>query len=353
MPRTHIMLLIILALCLALGALLGLGFPWASESLGQAWWLEGLAGLNPYLGRALAGALLFGLPAALITRAAMGRFARDLLGEMMAQMRAKNFLPYTFKLEKKESLSNTYENLRTLFDANMAKLALAESERSKYQAALSRYADPTVAGTLKFQGRDYNIQGGRKHVAVLFADIRGFTPMTESLQPEQVVEVLNQHFTAATAAINRNGGKVNKFIGDAVMALFDEPPAYKDGASAARNAILAGLEMQAKWEMAYPQWQAKMAEPVSFGLGVGVHTGTVILGNIGSDERLEYTAIGDTVNLTARICSLAKDGEVLASEEAWAQVVGQFEAFPRPPVPIKGKTGLYTTYLMGRKLFNR
>jgi adenylate cyclase len=210
-----------------------------------------------------------------------------------------------------------------------------------------------VAGALKFQDRDYIIQGGRKKVAVLFADIRGFTPMTESLQPEQVVEILNQHFTAATEAINRHGGKVNKFIGDAVMALFEEPPAYKEGASATNNAIQAGLEMQAKWEMAYPQWQAKIKGSVAFGLGAGVHSGTVILGNIGSDERLEYTAIGDTVNLTARICSLAKDGEVLASEEAWNQVGGQFEAWSRPPVAIKGKTGLYTTYLMGRKVINR
>jgi class 3 adenylate cyclase len=359
MYKTRVTMVLVLFACILLGSLYGLIFIEVAEALHAASLelaklaREDVAGvlhaLEPGLSRALTGVLLFGITAYLVTRSILALFARGLLSELVRLMRSKGYLPYTFEFNKKNSLRHTHENLIGLFETYVKKLHEAEGDKNRYQNAIEKYADPNVGLALKSKGTADTLRSGRKRVAVLFSDIRGFTPMTEALMPEEVVGVLNQHFAASTAAITRHGGKVNKFIGDAVMAIFEEPPSYREDASASRNALNAALEMQEKFEGNYEKWQGRLTHKVTFGLGVGVHCGTVIMGNIGSDERMEYTSIGDTVNLSARICSLAKTGEVLASEESFAEAGAGFICHAKEAVPIKGKTGLYTTYKVTHK----
>jgi adenylate cyclase len=164
--------------------------------------------------------------------------------------------------------------------------------------------------------------------------------------------ILNEHFTVSTRSITSNHGIVNKFIGDAIMAIFEEPPAYHDD-SASRRALSAGLDMISRFDENVRSWTGRVTKPVSFGLGVGVHTGQVILGNIGSSERMEFTAIGDTVNTTSRLCSMAKNGQLVASQECFELAHQWFEAEAQEPVKLKGKTGLYTTYVVKHRIINR
>ncbi len=308
-----------------------------------------LAAVEPSLSRVLTGILLMGLPAYLISSMALSAFARRVLKDLIRLLRTRELLPYKFKLARRQTLGHVHENLAEVLGSVVDRLQEAGTEKAKYQEALGKYADPTVAGVLKYRDIDIRIPSSRKRVAVLFADIRGFTPMTENLLPEEVVMILNEHFSSSTRSVVANGGKVNKFIGDAVMAIFEEPPAYKEDQSASRSAVNAGLEMAARFQENALQWATRVSKPVSFGLGVGVHVGQVILGNIGSDERVEYTAIGDTVNLSSRLCSLAKQGQVVVSEECFENVQHFFDAEVQAPVPIKGKTGLYTTYVVKRR----
>jgi class 3 adenylate cyclase len=349
----------ILLVCVLVGSLIGFVFVEISQfvrdhilALPQLRedWAAVLHSLEPYLSRTLTGAVFIGLTTFFICRMALTDFARDLLEELAGMLRQRKLLPFTFHFDKKESLGNLRENLSFLFDSYVKQLHESVTDKARYEEALSKYADPTVAGALKNQTSEGSIKSGRRRVAILFADIRGFTPMTETLLPEEVVMILNEHFSDAHQAVAKFNGKVNKYIGDAIMAIFEEPPAYKVGESASRNAVAAALEMCRKFEENYPVWASRIHRPVTFGLGVGVHAGEAILGNIGSTERMEYTAIGDTVNLSSRLCSLAKPGQVIISQDCYEEDRASFDAEAQEPKPIKGKSGLYQTYLVRRVL---
>jgi adenylate cyclase len=243
---------------------------------------------------------------------------------------------------------NVQKGVLELFESYVEQLHGAHTEKKRYQEALNTYADPTVAERLKnAQHGHQNIRPERKSVAVLFSDIRGFTAMSEILLPEQVVELLNDYFSFSTSAINKNNGKVNKFIGDAVMATF-EVPAYSEN-SAPKNAILAALQMQEEFQRHIPTWKTRIPQRFEVNLGIGVHFGEAILGTLGSEERREYTAIGDTVNFASRLCSVAKAGQVRVSEDCFERVQEFFDGQAQEAVAVKGKTGTHVTYVVTRK----
>jgi adenylate cyclase len=131
------------------------------------------------------------------------------------------------------------------------------------------------------------------------------------------------------------------------MAVF-EVPSYSEN-SAAKNAILAALEMQEEFQRHLPTWKTRIPQRFDCNLGVGVHYGEAILGTLGSDERREYTAIGDTVNFASRLCSLAKPGQVRVSEDGFERVQEFFDGQAQEAVPVKGKTGTHVTYVVSRK----
>ena len=310
----------------------------------------GLAGAEPLLSQASIGLGIFGLGSYLLVRLALSGFSRRLLGAFTQELRSKGLLSYKFEAQKERKKYRDYqEGMIFLMDSYVERLADAHMEREKYKGALASYADPTVQFRLKYETDQHMIKSEKKTVAVLFADIRGFTAMSEKIMPEEVVHILNEYFSFSTEAIKANNGNVNKFIGDAVMALFEDPPAYKEGESAARNAINAALAMVEDFHRRLPQWQDKLSTPFTCDIGVGVHYGEAILGNLGSNERMEFTAIGDTVNFTSRLCSLAKPGQVRVSESCFERVHEVFEGAVQDAVAVKGKTGLHTTYVVSRK----
>jgi adenylate cyclase len=202
------------------------------------------------------------------------------------------------------------------------KLTGEEREKARIRKIFSRYVEKEVMETLLASGELPDLGGEVYQVTVLFADIRNFTTISERLGPHQVVEMLNGYLSQACDIILARGGTVDKFIGDAVMAIFGAPVRYPDHA---RRALQAALEMaeKAKEFRVWMQQRFRDLELPEFSIGIGLHTGEAIVGNIGSTRRLEFTAIGDTVNAASRLESLTK-------ELGWSIVASQstIEAAP-------------------------
>ena len=168
---------------------------------------------------------------------------------------------------------------------------------------LGRYIPGELVDQIVRRERDMGLGGTRREISVLFADVVGFTPMTEQLEPEHIVTILNELFTILTQIVFRHGGTVDKFLGDCVMALWGAPTEQSDHAS---RAVEAAEDMLSWLETGNERWQETFG--VTIQLAIGVHCGTAVVGNIGSEKRMEYTAIGDVVNVAARL-EADSDGE--------------------------------------------
>ncbi len=186
------------------------------------------------------------------------------------------------------------------------KLTGEERERARIRKIFSRYVADEVVEKLLASGKLPDLGGEVFQVTVLFSDIRNFTTISESLGPRQVVEMLNTYLSQACEPILAQGGTVDKFIGDAVMAIFGAPVPYPDHA---RRALQAALDLAQKAQE-FRTWMTQRfgdLELPGFAVGIGLHTGEAIVGNIGSPKRLEFTSIGDTVNAASRLESLTKE----------------------------------------------
>ncbi len=215
-------------------------------------------------------------------------------------------------------------------------------QKQKIMRAFRKYVAPQVVEEI---ARHHNYQlrlgGEKRHIAVLFVDIRGFTPLSEALAPEQVVEILNEYLSLVTDAIFRNGGTLDKFIGDAAMAVFNAP---FDSEDYVFKAVLAARDIAAGSERMARQFTERFGRAVSY--GVGVHCGDAVVGNIGSDFRMDYTAIGDTVNTAARLESNARPGQILISQQVYDVLGERIDATPLGAIPLKGKTQGVNVYAL-------
>jgi len=183
--------------------------------------------------------------------------------------------------------------------------------------------------------------GARRNMTVLFSDIRGFTTMSEKGTPEDVVAQLNALFTRMVAVVFDHRGTVDKFVGDMIMALYGAPLDDEDHAD---HAVQTALAMIRTLQEMNGEWQAQ-GKP-TLDIGIGVNTGDMVAGNIGSDTIMSYTVIGDAVNLGARLESLNKDyaTRIIISEFTRARLKGQYDIHPLGEVVVKGKTRPVTIF---------
>jgi len=208
-------------------------------------------------------------------------------------------------------------------------------ERERLRGTLGRYVSGDVAERILSESDDLALQGELRQVTILFLDVRGFTSVSEKLQPHEVVELLNQYFAIVVDRVQAHGGTLNKFIGDAAMCTWGAPRAALEPEL---KAVRAALEIQAEARVLSDARAAKGL--VTVGIGIGINAGEVVAGNLGAAARLEYTVIGDAVNLAQRLESQARAGEVLVSEAVQQKVSAQVELEPREPVKLKGKERL-------------
>jgi len=193
--------------------------------------------------------------------------------------------------------------LSTAFNEMSAGLALKE----KYRNVLDRVTDREIAARLL--SGELSLGGELRTASVLFCDIRGFTPLTEGMDPVEVIQMLNLHMSALTTVVHRHHGVVDKFVGDALMAIFGAPKSYQ---ADALDAVECALELLSERE------QLNSLGGHVIQIGIGVATGQVVAGCTGSVERLNYTVLGDRVNLASRLCSRAPAGEIYIDENTRA-----------------------------------
>ena len=186
-------------------------------------------------------------------------------------------------------------------------------------------------------GRQGAVQlgGARQPLTILFSDIRGFTALAESMPPDAIAGLLSAYFTEMVDVIFEHGGTLDKFIGDAIMAQWGAPIRHPDDAD---RALPAALGMQRAVGDINRRWAAQGRPTIS--VGIGINYGEVFAGNIGSHRRLEYTVIGDAVNVASRLCSAAAPGEILVTDAFYRQLGKQKPAVERAEeIEIKGRTG--------------
>ena len=207
-------------------------------------------------------------------------------------------------------------------------------EKKSITGAFSKYVAPQVVDNVVKTGNyELKLGGENRTIAVLFVDIRGFTPLSESLEPEQVVDILNGYLKLTTACVFRHGGTLDKFIGDATMAVFNAPFDTEDYVY---KAVLTAWDIVQGGNRIEKEYLARYGKNVGF--GVGVNCGPAVVGNIGCDTRIDYTAIGDTVNTAARLEANAPRGTVYISEYVYEQIKDRITVEEIGEIPLKGKS---------------
>ena len=208
------------------------------------------------------------------------------------------------------------------------RLAREEVARANY----SRFMPEYVVKQLLEKPDSFRLGGINQKITVLFADIRGFTALSENANPEKIVGLLNRYFTAMSEIIFAYGGTLDKYIGDGLMAIFGAPTASPEDS---KNALKTAVAMQKRLRGLNEELSAEGYGRVE--IGIGLHTGIATIGYIGSEQRSEYTAIGDTVNLAARLEQKALGGQILISEATAAESEGLATLIPQEPVQVKNR----------------
>lgn len=220
--------------------------------------------------------------------------------------------------------------------------ALARDELSKQQverAAMRLYLPAQVVDLISAAGGSIQLGGTLQPLSVLFADIRGFTTLSEQMDAREVVQLLNELFTALSEVIFEAGGTLDKFIGDCVMALFGAPVAFPDSPQRALKAAIGMQRRVAALNLARAKRNLRQIQ-----IGIGLHHGPAVVGNIGSADRMQYTAIGDTVNIAARLVSRAAPEQIVISGE-FQKLVNDCCGFqPLGSAELKGRAAAVETY---------
>ena len=221
---------------------------------------------------------------------------------------------------------------------NIGALILVEdiSSEKRVRSTMSRYMDPQLANQLLEEGDGQAMLGGKAAEAtVLFTDIRSFTTIAEALGPQDTVSMLNEYFEIMVACITDAGGMLDKFIGDAMMAGFGVPLPSEDAADAALRSSIAMISELRKWNA-----DRLKTDKMPVGMGVGVNTDNVVTGNIGSSKRMDFTMIGDGVNLAARLEGSCKTygAQIIISEFTQTKLKGIYALRELDRIVVKGKT---------------
>jgi adenylate cyclase len=218
------------------------------------------------------------------------------------------------------------------FAAALAAYLKERRARQETIAMFSRFVNPYVVRQLMERG-GLEGEGRTREVTLLFSDIRGFTTLSETRPPQEVVDILNRYFSRQVEVVFRHGGSLDKFIGDAIMAFWGAP---LDDPGHAEHSVACALDM-ADELLAFREELG--AAGAGFDVGIGLHSGPAVVGLIGSDRRREYTSIGDTVNLASRIEGLTKDAgrRILVSRETMQRCQGAFDFVSCGTFPVKGR----------------
>ena len=224
---------------------------------------------------------------------------------------------------------------------------LRDADRTRHEALVrsnfERYFAPNVAAEIARQQEGARPGGEKCPVTILFSDIRGFTTLSEGMTPDAIAQLLSEYFTEMVEVIFEHGGTLDKFVGDAILALWGAPIAHQHDADSAMRAAIA---MQQSVTALNTKWAAEGRPAI--GVGIGINYGEVFAGNIGSQRRLEYTVIGDAVNVASRLCTKAGAGEVLLTEPFYQQLTTVPTVERIDAMPLRGRAQPIAIYRVKR-----
>ena len=220
-------------------------------------------------------------------------------------------------------LNSLNQNLQTRVDEQVQQL-----ERT---TRMKRYLSPQLAESILSGDTDVDLTSRRQDLTIFFSDIRGFTGMSERLEPEDLVDMMNQYLAEMTEVVFKHGGTLDKYIGDALMVFFGNPVPYEDHA---QRAVRTALEMRTRLGELQQRWVTLNQELLT--MGIGITTGYVTVGNIGSPARMDYTVLGNQVNLASRLANEAKAGQILLSERTLLAVGDLVDATAIDQIQLEG-----------------
>ncbi len=273
--------------------------------------------------------MCFGLLGAFVLSHYMTKPINQLVGGVLAI--ANGDLNQEIKSDRNDELGE----LTSAFNEMAASLR----EKELIKGAFSTYVSTQVMEQVLKDPSQLALGGARKRTSVMFTDIRGFTSMSETMQPEEVVSIINVYLSLQTEIVIRNEGMLDKFVGDCVMAVYGLPFAKPDDAL---RAVRTGVEIQAAILKLNAVRSKEGLKTIT--IGIGVNTGDVVAGNMGSPQKMDYTVIGDSVNLAARLEANAEGGTVLISESTYEEVKDYVVAEKLAPIPVKGKKDKVVVY---------
>ena len=219
-------------------------------------------------------------------------------------------------------------------------------EREFIRQTFQKFVHKDVVNQLLENPDMIKVGGEKKKVTIIFTDIRGFTALSETLSPHDLIGLLNSYFAELLPIIDKNGGVLDKFIGDAMMIVFGTPLAKKDDAL---RAVKTGLEIQAKVKSLNVARGREGRDHIT--MGIGINTGNVIAGNVGSEDRMEYTVLGDAVNIAARLEGQSRTGDVIISDATYDEVKDRIVAVKSDEkVSLKGKAEAVNIYTVEKLL---
>jgi adenylate cyclase len=289
--------------------------------------------------QAIAGATLLIIMLGIAMAIALGRRISDPINQLVIASRAIGKGEFTGKFSFRERRSDELGQLMASFN-HMAEGML---EKSQVMQALSRYVSPEVAKVVLANLNDIELGGKQVEGTVVFADIVEFTRIAENTRPEDLVNILNSYFTLITRACEINHGTVDKYMGDGVMLVFGAPQPDEEHRF---HAINCAVLIQQLVEHENRQREQQGLFPVKF--RIGINSGTMLAGNMGSRERMEYTVVGDTVNLASRLCGIANSGQIVISRSLYMNtdvrervLAGEYQA-----IRLRGIKDPVSTYLV-------
>ena len=244
-------------------------------------------------------------------------------------------------LMSRNELLQANQKLEQYYEARLQ----AMNEKSELQMMFGKYISPSVVEYMMNHEGQKSLRGEKRDVSVLFCDLRGFTAMSEKMEPAKVVVLLNEFFTELTETIIKHNGMVDKYSGDNIMALFGAPVPLKDHQE---QILLAAINMRKKFAIIQKNW-AKLYN-THVGMGIGINSGPAIIGNLGSYHKISFTAIGDTINTAARFEKHAMDGQIVFGdsflEKLSNKFLNKYKIKPEPlgEASLKGKKGKFRIY---------
>lgn len=245
---------------------------------------------------------------------------------------AANFNSLLGRLDKMKRKNQEQATQLMVYSRDLALSYQKTKQEEELRNRLSRYVGNNLVEKLMDLKGGGLVDTERRQVTVLFADIRSFTTLAESMSAEEVVRMLNEYFSVMVDIVFKNNGLLDKFVGDQLIAVFGLVDA---SGNAAENAIRTALEMQ---NAADEMMKKRLAAGLEiFEAGIGINTGNAIIGNIGSANRMDYTVIGDCVNVAARLEEMAMGGEIIIGEQTFLQHTGEFTIESRGEVYVKNK----------------